>query len=907
MSNLIARIMKHAIPALAASALVIAGWSEPLRESSEVWAQPVLPAPTNVSVARGSVLGEAVISWDPVPEAAFYRIGWSAAPDFSAAIDEGRYWRETYTYVNVVNQGQSSHTVTRLTPGTFYLFTMGTISSRHAVPRWAEPSGADEISLAHDPSGESDIGSIAIEVPLDPSSDAYYQIGWIAFADYDAAVAEGRDWREVFNFVEVRNYGQAAHTVPRLTPGVRYAFNVTVKDSLGGIPQWADQWQVRAPEPEPQGSALPEPATATVCPAPGFPAAVVPERPPKGAPGDYDGDDDGLIEVANLQQLDAIRYDLQGAGTPTDRQLYDAAFPDANPGMGCPEDGCTGYELVADLDFDANGNGEHDSEDPFWNDGAGWLPIGDGSNPFAADFDGGGHTISHLHVSRPQSSDIGLFGSHYPPGARSVEIRHVGLVSIIVVGMDNVGGLVGKGSRVLRSYASGLVLGRNNVGGLVGEGGTIRGSCAEAFVGGTSSVGGLLGHGSVVEGSYVVDYMDSPGGVSGNRSVGGLVGSVPYSGSVRKSYSTVGVSGGSEVGGLVGSGWGAGGSPNANNTSGRGSAAGRLGEAINISYARHTYPHPGSISDSYATGEVRGDGDNIGGLLGRGAPGNISNSHATGAVTGYSYGDNLGGLVGKFDSDRGEDVPTWAVVYGEINNSYSTGSVTGRENNNVGGLVGLSEGRIRASYATGRVVGDDDNVGGLVGLNRSYLTASYATGEVVSHEDNVGGLVGHNSGYIYSSYATGDVSGITSVGGLAGFSASLIHSSYSTGRASGADLVGGLVGVNSGSVSYSYWDVDASGNQHSNGGLGKTTAELQEPTAYTGIYANWNLNNDDLWEFGASNEYPALKYGGLSVADQRAGQPRRRSRRQVRLRRVQPQTECSGCLAVRHNGFVRRA
>ena len=45
------------------------------------------------------------------------------------------------------------------------------------------------------------------------------------------------------------------------------------------------------------------------------------------------------------------------------------------------------------------------------------------------------------------------------------------------------------------------------------------------------------------------------------------------------------------------------------------------------------------------------------------------------------------------------------------------------------------------------------------------------------------------------------------------------------------------------------------------------------PTAYTGIFANWNLNldgvagKDDPWHF-ADRQYPILKYGGLSVVDQ---------------------------------------
>ena len=59
------------------------------------------------------------------------------------------------------------------------------------------------------------------------------------------------------------------------------------------------------------------------------------------------------------------------------------------------------------------------------------------------------------------------------------------------------------------------------------------------------------------------------------------------------------------------------------------------------------------------------------------------------------------------------------------------------------------------------------------------------------------------------------------------------------------------------------------------GGVGKTTAELQAPAGYTGIYGEWNRDldgdggSDDPWDFGDAGQYPVLKYGGLDVAAQR--------------------------------------
>ena len=185
--------------------------------------------------------------------------------------------------------------------------------------------------------------------------------------------------------------------------------------------------------------------------------------------------------------------------------------------------------------------------------------------------------------------------------------------------------------------------------------------------------------------------------------------------------------------------------------------------------------------------------------------------------------------------------------------------------NEVGGLVGFNLGTITASYATGRVSGQH-RVGGLVGQNfLGTITTSYATGRV-SGSSHVGGLVGDNLGTITASYATGRVSGQQIVGGLVGRNQpdDNITASYATGRVSGSSQVGGLVGLNAGTVTHSYWDTTTSGYTTSAGGTGQTSPQLQTPTGYSGIYADWNLDldndntNDDPWDFGTSSQYPAL-------------------------------------------------
>ena len=256
----------------------------------------------------------------------------------------------------------------------------------------------------------------------------------------------------------------------------------------------------------------------------------------------------------------------------------------------------------------------------------------------------------------------------------------------------------------------------------------------------------------------------------------------------------------------------------------------------------------------------RPDTDRVGlfGLAGWGGAG--SSIRAVGVieidVTGNTW---VGGLVGH--------------NHGVVAASYAIGPVSG--NSDVGGLVGRNSGTITASHATGPVSGNSD-VGGLAGRNyrSGAVAASYATG-LVSGNSDVGGLVGENrSGAVAASYATGPVSGTRNVGGLVGHNSmawegaprGTIAASYATGRVSGGQRVGGLVGwSSSGETGASYWDTTTSNRATSDGGAGRSTATLQAPTGYSGLYADWNVDldgdgaADDPWHFGTSGQYPALK------------------------------------------------
>ena len=248
---------------------------------------------------------------------------------------------------------------------------------------------------------------------------------------------------------------------------------------------------------------------------------------------DYDLDNDGYIDVANLAQLNAIRHDLNGNGDATHAD-YLAAFPNHDTTttgrMGCLSGTCTGYELTASLDFDSDRDGDVDANDhggAYWNNGAGWVPIGSNSSRYSGDFKGNGYTINNLFIGRGGTNYIGLFGV----SASGARLETLGITNANVRGQQLVGILVGRNyGTIVACYTTGKAQGDAFIGGIVGtSSATISTSYSTAYVSGTNSLGGLVAYsyGGTVENSY------STGRVSGSYSVGGLMGFIYYLNSPR--------------------------------------------------------------------------------------------------------------------------------------------------------------------------------------------------------------------------------------------------------------------------------------------------------------------------------------------------------------------------------------
>lgn len=262
-------------------------------------------------------------------------------------------------------------------------------------------------------------------------------------------------------------------------------------------------------------------------------------------------------------------------------------------------------------------------------------------------------------------------------------------------------------------------------------------------------------------------------GSSSTEFIGGLVG-YASGGSIANSFTGGAVTGGdySAVGGLIG----VSGSAVTHSGSAAAVSDGSLGGAGGLVGG----PLAGSITDSYATGNVSGSGF-VGGLAGFMSVVPITRSWASGTVAGEDNETYAGGLVGINDSgfiDR-------SAAFGAVTCQFACGGLVGIE-----GFNGGQSPRISQSFATGNVT-STEGAGGLVGLNSiGEISNSYATGAASGQQ--AGGLVGQNVNY-------------------GGYHA--VSNSYSTGAVTASEYAGGLLGGDefTSTIKHAYWDMTTSG------------------------------------------------------------------------------------------------
>ena len=394
------------------------------------------------------------------------------------------------------------------------------------------------------------------------------------------------------------------------------------------------------------------------------------------------------------------------------------------------------------------------------NGGLGFLPLGKQWSGcdcrFSSVFDGLGHAVTSLYEYRP-----------------NLDSYSRGNVGLIAYALSN--------ARVANIGVTGTMSGQTSLGGLVSAFDSSSYSLPQiansysavnvTVLNSSGSAGGLVGTAGYISNSYATGNVTG----TGASGVGGLVGTVPNYGTstvkIDQSFATGQVSGAANVGGLIGS---------------------ATSSSVN------------TITNSYATGNVSGTGNGVGGLIGDVRGLTITNSYATGSVTGLNY---VGGLVGFSQPVT-------------VSGSYATGNVTLlTSGSNGGGLVGyLYGGSITSSFASGNVSGPGD-VGGLTGTaqTNASISTSYATGDVTltSATGNAGGLISYLPGTtaysISGNYASGTV---TQTGGSSG-------------------KLGGLIGLGNGrTFTDNYWNSTKNSSlSATTGGIGGSVSATSGVTA----------------------------------------------------------------------------
>ena len=113
-------------------------YGTPRWPSSAGWAFLTL----NEAPATHASLGSTAINltWDPVPGAAYYRIGWVVYEDVAPIIAAGGDWLEHFAFIDIQNRGQTARAIGRLTPGLQYAFIVAGNDGRYGTPQWPPAS-----------------------------------------------------------------------------------------------------------------------------------------------------------------------------------------------------------------------------------------------------------------------------------------------------------------------------------------------------------------------------------------------------------------------------------------------------------------------------------------------------------------------------------------------------------------------------------------------------------------------------------------------------------------------------------------------------------------------------------------------------------------------------------------------
>ena len=498
------------------------------------------------------------------------------------------------------------------------------------------------------------------------------------------------------------------------------------------------------------------------------------------------------------------------------------------------------YELGADIDASATAG---------WNGGKGFRPIGfidytwvNPWIPFSGQLDGKGYSITDLTVNRPSDLDVSPIGGLFS-FVNGATLKNLELIDPVITVYDYAGsiaGLDGGGCTYdnvtitnptvvcVNAYAGGM-LGYEETNSWFSPIITAVSDINDCHVVGGSvtmgvsipTLGGMLGWWS--EGEIANSSSSAEVSVTGNVGafMGGFAGWIgSYWGPtyVHDCYSTGDVIGLSDTCGLYGgfAGW--------------------------LEYIQ--------VEGCYSTGElVLPNANLIGGFTSYVYECDVDDCYATGDIYGVS---DLGGFCYCTDS--------FSAIQSTIDNCYATGDIYVTEDAwggaDIGGFIGRNfAGAIKECFSLGNIYIDNtaavdiSDVGGFVGFNWSWdvpvlIQDCYSRGSIIF-------TAGPEMGWY--------------VGGFCGWQENLgvlsadIVNCYSTGVVPVATGIltdlGGFVAYNLfGNTTDCFWDTQTSGWITSDGGTGKTTAEMKVVTTFP----TWDFSTVWLIVPTCNDGYPCL-------------------------------------------------
>lgn len=337
-----------------------------------------------------------------------------------------------------------------------------------------------------------------------------------------------------------------------------------------------------------------------------------------------------------------------------------------------------------------------------WDDGKGFNPIGDTTNPFTGTIDGfSGERvfgISNLTINRPEEDNVGLVGAAGTSG-NSADFVNLSLSNVSIKGRNNVGAIAGTlqyGSHISWSNASGTVTGTESIGGFAGlvDNSSMWDISNSATVTGGTKAGGIAG--TLTNNSTLTDVRNFAA-ISGTEDVGGIAGYVEKgtilgTGSAiynyANTYNTGKVTGMTDTGGIVGHAKGI-----------------YMYGVFNTNEDAPLSKTSQLIIDDDNKVIQRGDGktDDKGKTITDTA---LQSNY--GRVTGVT---NTGGLVGYL-----EDAPDFKKTVTNINISSTPKTETdGTTTKEAVKDAPITNNVIDTSYNAGNITGTGDNTGGLVG------------------------------------------------------------------------------------------------------------------------------------------------------------------------------------------------